>query len=46
MWRWTTGDATLRLPEANGAGRLLELTISGGMSYPLDAVAEKFAATA
>ncbi len=39
MWRWTNGDALLRLPEANGSSRLLELTISGMSAYPLDATA-------
>jgi hypothetical protein len=36
-WRWTSGDAVLRLPEANGSSRLLELTIGGGLTYPLHA---------
>ena len=35
MWRWTNGDAVLRLPEATGSSRLLELTISGGPVHTL-----------
>jgi hypothetical protein len=34
VWRWTNGDASLRLPEASGERRL-ELTIGCGMVYPL-----------
>jgi hypothetical protein len=40
MWRWTDGDAVLRLPEGHGAIRLLELMIGGGLIYPLHATAD------
>jgi len=46
MWRWTNGDAVLRLPEARGSSRLLELTIASGMTYAADSVPEAAAATA
>jgi hypothetical protein len=35
MWRWTNGNAVLRLPEARGPGRVLEITMGGGMTYAL-----------
>ncbi len=34
MWRWTNGDAAMRLPEARGSSRVLEITMGGGMTYP------------
>ena len=37
MWRWTNGDAVLRLPEAHGSSRVLEITMGGEMTYPLEA---------
>jgi hypothetical protein len=35
MWRWTNGDAVLSLPEVQGPGRILEITIVGQMNYPV-----------
>jgi hypothetical protein len=35
--RWTNGEAVLRLPEARGSTRVLELTIGGNMTYPIAA---------
>jgi hypothetical protein len=35
MSRWTDGDAALCLPASHGLPRLLELTMGGGMTYPL-----------
>jgi hypothetical protein len=40
LWRWTNGDAVLRMPSAAGRGRVLELTICGAMSYALHAAAD------
>ena len=37
MWRWTNGDALLRLPDLGGPGRILEVTLGGGLLYPLSA---------
>jgi hypothetical protein len=37
MRRWTNGDAIVRLPEARGSGGVLEITMGGEMTYPLDA---------
>jgi hypothetical protein len=37
MWRWTTGDATLLLPESQGSSRVLEITMGGAMTYKLGA---------
>jgi hypothetical protein len=37
MWRWTDGEAVLRLPEAQGSSRVLEITMGGGMTYLLAA---------
>ncbi len=37
MTRWTKGDAVLRLPEGDGCSRVLELTLRGGMIYPVEA---------
>lgn len=39
MWRWTNGDALLRPPAPRGPGRVLELTICGGLSYRLHSAA-------
>jgi Hint domain len=36
MSRWTDGAASLRLPEIDGVGRVLELTLGGAMTYPLE----------
>jgi hypothetical protein len=38
MWRWTNGDAVLRLPDFVASGSVLELTM-GGMIYPLETAA-------
>jgi hypothetical protein len=43
MSRWTNGDAALRLPASHGLPRLLELTIGGGMTYPLATRAAEWA---
>ena len=35
MSRWTDGDAELRLPNTEGASRILEIQTGGEMTYPL-----------
>jgi hypothetical protein len=42
MSRWTDGAASLRLPEIDGVGRVLELTLGGAMTYPIE-VGPRFA---
>jgi hypothetical protein len=39
VWRWTNGDALLRMPRTGMAGRVLELTTCVGLSYPLHTTA-------
>lgn len=35
MFRWTNGDALIRLPECGTAGRALEIVVVGTVPYPL-----------
>jgi hypothetical protein len=36
MTRWTNGDARMLLPEGEGSSRVVEITMGGGMIYPVD----------